>query len=76
MNHLFFFLVDGNWGQWSPYSVCSATCGERTKYKTRTCDTPSPANGGASCVGDATRTAACNAVACPGILVINTNIDC
>lgn len=61
-----FYLVDGNWGQWNAYSACSATCGRGTKDKTRTCDTPSPANGGATCVGDATRTTVCNTDACPG----------
>jgi len=49
--------VDGKWSEWS---TCSATCGGGTQ--TRTCNNPAPANGGADCVGDSSRT--CNTQAC------------
>jgi len=47
-------------GGWSNYGTCSLSCGGGTK--TRTCTNPSPANGGAACVGSAT--AVCNTPAC------------
>ena len=50
-------------GGWSDYGTCSKTCGDGTK--TRTCNNPAKANGGADCVGDATTT--CNEGACPGM---------
>jgi len=49
--------VDGGWSAWS---ACSASCGGGTQ--TRTCTNPTPANGGANCVGSTTQ--ACNTQAC------------
>ena len=41
-----FHLVNGGWGSWSPWSVCTATCGKNaTKYSTRACDSPAPLYG-------------------------------
>jgi|GEM_PF-6492173 len=50
--------VDGGWSNWS---ACSASCGIGTQ--TRTCDNPSPSNGGAQCAGATSRS--CDAGACP-----------
>ena len=50
--------VNGNWGGWSAYSACSANCGPRTR--TRSCNNPSPINGGAYCSGVSRETAACD----------------
>ncbi|XP_048581714.1 uncharacterized protein LOC5511228 isoform X2 [Nematostella vectensis] len=44
--------VDGNWGQWSEFTHCSATCGAAKRSRTRNCDNPPPAHGGKSCEGD------------------------
>ena len=49
-------------GGWSRFGACSRACGGGT-YK-RTCDNPTPANGGKGCVGDAF--GACNTHACAG----------
>ncbi len=49
--------VNGGWTDWG---TCSATCGGGTQE--RTCTNPSPANGGASCMGDAIQS--CNIQAC------------
>ncbi|XP_068700145.1 uncharacterized protein [Montipora foliosa] len=41
--------VDGNYTAWSNWATCSATCGEGTKTRTRTCTNPSPLHGGRDC---------------------------
>jgi len=56
---------DGNWGVWSPWATCSATCGGGTQARTRNCDSPAPSNGGLICAGSATENQACNTAACP-----------
>ena len=57
-------LVNGKYSQWSEWSECSAECGGGTQTKTRTCTNPAPANGGADCVGDSSKTRECNIRAC------------
>eukprot|EP00993_Chasmostoma_nieuportense_P005588 NODE_620_length_2008_cov_220.447103_g576_i0.p1 GENE.NODE_620_length_2008_cov_220.447103_g576_i0~~NODE_620_length_2008_cov_220.447103_g576_i0.p1 ORF type:complete len:643 (-),score=45.94 NODE_620_length_2008_cov_220.447103_g576_i0:79-1953(-) len=55
-------VVNGGWGEWSSvWSGCSVTCGDGTRSRTRACNNPEPANGGASCVGSSVETEACNA---------------
>ena len=46
--------MDGNWGVWSNWSICTETCGRGVKYRTRLCDNPVPQNGGAMCISNAT----------------------
>ncbi|XP_074659249.1 uncharacterized protein LOC141911998 [Tubulanus polymorphus] len=55
---------DGNWTKWGNYGLCSVTCGDGTKMRTRTCTNPSPQNGGADCVGSNSETISCNDGAC------------
>jgi len=47
----FFIFLDGEWSEWSDYSVCS--CQPQvdigTKSKTRTCNMPAEENGGDFC---------------------------
>ncbi|XP_046546208.1 uncharacterized protein LOC124256280 [Haliotis rubra] len=58
--------VDGNWGVWTPWSVCSVTCSSGSRERSRLCDNPAAANGGADCVGQANETESCNTgVSCP-----------
>ena len=40
--------VDGGWGDWSVWSICGSDC-LKTKY--RSCDSPTPSNGGKGCQG-------------------------
>ena len=60
--------VDGNWGAWSAYGACSVTCGAGTQTRTRVCDNPAAAYGGALCPGDDVETSDCNDGACPGTI--------
>ncbi|XP_053403013.1 hemicentin-1-like [Mercenaria mercenaria] len=58
--------IDGNWGDWSQWSTCSATCGNQTISRTRSCDNPAAQYGGADCSGsDIETTSSCGLPACP-----------
>ena len=50
-NFHFIVVVDGSWGQWSQWSMCSKTCGDGAQVRSRVCNDPKPAAGGATCVG-------------------------
>ncbi|XP_045179716.2 coadhesin-like isoform X2 [Mercenaria mercenaria] len=58
-------LVDGNWAEWSPWSVCDVTCGQGKYTRIRTCTDPAPANQGLDCEGNATDTKPCVKPLCP-----------
>ena len=64
------FLVNGNWGTWGSYSLCSVTCGDGTKSRTRSCSNPTPFGGGSDCSGSSSQSANCNNGACPGEIKI------
>ncbi|ETN58597.1 adamts-7 [Anopheles darlingi] len=57
--------VDGGWGDWSPWSECSRTCGFGIAKQTRECDHPSPAHGGTFCIGERARYKTCHLQPCP-----------
>lgn len=57
--------IDGNWGEWSEYTLCSTTCGPGIKRRVRSCDNPSPANGGRECAGSAIVSRKCELSKCP-----------
>ena len=44
-------VIDGDWGPWSDFKPCSATCGLGTKRRIRECNNPIPMHGGQECVG-------------------------
>ena len=60
-------LVDGAWTPWSAWSSCTVSCGGGKQTRGRTCTDPSPAHGGALCVGDENESKACNTIQCEGI---------
>ncbi|XP_065190216.1 A disintegrin and metalloproteinase with thrombospondin motifs adt-1-like isoform X2 [Sycon ciliatum] len=54
--------VDGSWGEWSPYTPCSVTCGPHGRAtRERSCDSPAPRYGGAACSGADKEQRACSA---------------
>jgi len=57
--------VNGKYGAWSAYSQCSKSCGGGNQKKTRKCDSPAPAHGGAACEGPVEDERACNTNECP-----------
>uniref|UniRef100_A0A8C1US65 Adhesion G protein-coupled receptor B3 n=1 Tax=Cyprinus carpio TaxID=7962 RepID=A0A8C1US65_CYPCA len=55
--------VHGVWEEWSPWSLCSFTCGRGHRTRTRMC-TP-PQHGGRACEGPETQSKLCNIALCP-----------
>ncbi|XP_053102389.1 adhesion G protein-coupled receptor B1 isoform X11 [Hemicordylus capensis] len=56
--------VHGTWDEWSPWSLCSSTCGRGYRDRTRTCKPPQ--FGGNPCEGPEKQTKFCNIALCPG----------
>ncbi|XP_077863803.1 SCO-spondin-like [Saccoglossus kowalevskii] len=59
--------VDGEWTSWSPWSECDVKCEGRPtiQFRTRTCTSPEPSNGGRECEGAPDQTANCPEMPCP-----------
>ncbi|XP_051936519.1 adhesion G protein-coupled receptor B3 isoform X3 [Hippocampus zosterae] len=55
--------VHGVWEEWSPWSLCSFTCGRGHRTRTRMCAPPQ--HGGRACDGPETQTKLCNIARCP-----------
>ena len=69
MENIYFFnIVNGGYSDFGAWSECSASCGEGTQTRSRTCTNPAPSNGGADCsgLGNADESQSCNLVECPG----------
>ncbi|KAL5268608.1 hypothetical protein ACHWQZ_G002453 [Mnemiopsis leidyi] len=65
--------VDGGYTDFGEWSACSASCGDGTQTRTRTCSNPAPANGGADCVGAASETRECRENECPVFSLVDQN---
>lgn len=66
---LCFIAVHGVWEEWSPWILCSFTCGRGQRTRTRSC-TP-PQYGGRPCEGPETHHKPCNIALCPGEPVLH-----
>ncbi|XP_064408157.1 adhesion G protein-coupled receptor B2 [Latimeria chalumnae] len=55
--------VHGLWEEWSPWSLCSVTCGRGSRTRTRTCIAPQ--HGGKACEGSDVQNKVCNIAVCP-----------
>ncbi|CAH1773844.1 unnamed protein product [Owenia fusiformis] len=58
-----FCPVDGVWGEWSDWDMCSVTCAGGFQTRVRECQ--GPYYGGAECPGPSNETQACNKHYCP-----------
>ena len=56
--------VNGKWSAWSSFTSCSVTCGSGVGTRVRSCDNPSPMNGGIICPGSASESVDCNPKPC------------
>ncbi|KAK3507346.1 hypothetical protein QTP70_014833 [Hemibagrus guttatus] len=63
LNYFPVLAVHGVWEEWSPWSLCSFTCGRGHRTRTRVC-TP-PQHGGRGCDGPETQSKLCNIALCP-----------
>ena len=66
VNLKYFYVVDGKWGVWSPWTACSATCGAAKRSRTRECDHPPAAHGGKTCEGPEKQEEYCKLQPCLG----------
>uniref|UniRef100_A0A8D3DE77 Thrombospondin-1-like n=1 Tax=Scophthalmus maximus TaxID=52904 RepID=A0A8D3DE77_SCOMX len=57
--------INGGWGPWSPWDICTVTCSGGIQTRKRLCTAPVPKYGGKDCVGDATASQVCNKQDCP-----------
>ncbi|XP_029104100.1 adhesion G protein-coupled receptor B2 isoform X3 [Scleropages formosus] len=55
--------VHGLWEEWSPWSLCSVTCGRGSRTRTRSC--VAPQHGGKVCGGPEVQSKLCNIAVCP-----------
>ncbi|KAJ8300018.1 hypothetical protein KUTeg_021537 [Tegillarca granosa] len=56
--------INGNWGDWSSWGLCSVTCGDGLQERYRDCDNPPASYGGQDCIGSETETKPCTAQIC------------
>lgn len=56
--------VRGAWEEWSPWSLCSVTCGRGARTRTRHC--AAPRRGGKACEGPELQAKPCSIATCPG----------
>lgn len=59
--------IHGNFSAWSIFSVCSKSCGNGTKTRTRNCSNPFPKHRGRNCslLGPLKEVRSCNVFSCP-----------
>ena len=71
-----YIAVPGNWGPWSDFGTCSATCGSGIRVRRRMCNNPPPIGGGDECPGRHVQRQHCRRPPCTGMFmntVINYN---
>ena len=56
--------VPGLWKEWSPWSLCSTTCGGGLRYRNRTCDMDSFGNLTIDCEGSSDDYLDCHTFSC------------
>ncbi|CAH2281689.1 SCO-spondin [Pelobates cultripes] len=61
----------GNWSEWGSWSVCTKSCGEGVRIRTRSCNNPSPLGDGDYCEGPKEDTEPCFLAKCPSVEASN-----
>jgi len=56
--------IDGQWSEWGSWSHCSESCGGGNMKSSRSCDSPPPSGGGATCPGTSNQVKECNTQPC------------
>lgn len=64
--------VDGQWTNWTEWSVCDKTCGTGHSVRIRRCANPPPLYHGKPCEGTDIETQSCNENECPGRYFLHT----
>ena len=64
MENTTYLSVDGGYGTWGSWGLCSLSCGNGTRSRERLCDSPAPVGAGLPCVGDDTEYETCNPESC------------
>ena len=55
----------GGFTTWSPFGVCSVSCGVGKRTRTRSCTNPAPSGDGDECIGKREEVEVCNERLCP-----------
>ena len=71
---ILYLTVNGEWGSWEQFGLCSTTCGTGVIPIVRRCDSPTPKNGGKYCEGEGYSLGSCSMKACPGNCVISVDL--
>ena len=66
--------VNGAYGPWSAWSLCTMTCGGGVQSHSRQCNDPPPGPDGLPCDGLSNDTQDCNVDKCPGRLMYRVDI--
>ena len=70
VSNILFLTVDGGWGEYNEWSECTHSCDGGTRSRVRSCNNPTPTQGGAECQGESMDTEQCNTHGCPGITTL------
>ena len=62
------YLVDGKYGNWSVWTVCTKSCGGGLQSRTRDCKNPPPSTTGKDCQGPSIETRRCSNSFCKGLI--------
>ncbi|VDH95487.1 Hypothetical predicted protein [Mytilus galloprovincialis] len=56
--------VNGNWGSWSDWTICSSSCDAGHQTRSRICNNPVPSSNGAYCNGKSFKVLNCSITRC------------
>ncbi|CAG2188228.1 HMCN [Mytilus edulis] len=62
--------VNGDWGSWSGWTVCSSSCDSGYRTRSRICNNPVPSSNGAYCNGNSFEVLNCSIAMCTVLAVI------